>query len=292
MRRSMLIAVLLAFATAAPAVAQRRCVKGIPCGNTCIAASRTCRVGSGSATRAPASTAPRQSTAPAAAPTTIPDGAQFVASSRGRVYYYVGCSAWRTLTKSNLRWFQTAEEAAAAGYRPSASSGCAGPAGAESPDGSTAASAPGGRPVVPVSSGVCVVAAVTDGDTLDCNDGTRIRLLLIDAPELEQGPYGALAKAKLEELAPIGTELQVETDIQRNDRYGRMLAHLRRSDGVWLNQEMIGSGMAVIAVYPPNVDYATELRELANQARRERRGMWATQAFACEPADFRAGSCQ
>ena len=32
----------------------------------------------------------------------------------------------------------------------------------------------------------CVVASVVDGDTFDCADGTRVRMLYIDAPELDE----------------------------------------------------------------------------------------------------------
>lgn len=39
---------LLLIALASPASAQRRCKKGIPCGGSCISATKTCRVGSGS----------------------------------------------------------------------------------------------------------------------------------------------------------------------------------------------------------------------------------------------------
>lgn len=39
------IATLLVFAQ--PSEAQKRCRKGIPCGNTCISAAKTCHVGIG-----------------------------------------------------------------------------------------------------------------------------------------------------------------------------------------------------------------------------------------------------
>jgi hypothetical protein len=40
------LAILFLAAPLASADAQKRCVKGIPCGNTCISASKTCRIGS------------------------------------------------------------------------------------------------------------------------------------------------------------------------------------------------------------------------------------------------------
>ena len=41
----LLVTVALLLAAPSIAEAQRRCTKGIPCGNTCIAAGRTCHVG-------------------------------------------------------------------------------------------------------------------------------------------------------------------------------------------------------------------------------------------------------
>ena len=97
---------------AAPSLLEAQvCRRGKPCGNTCIARNRTCRVGPGTARAASPTTPPPQATASA------PEGSTFVASSRGRVYYWIGCSAWRSLSPSNLRYFQTRAEAVAAGYR-------------------------------------------------------------------------------------------------------------------------------------------------------------------------------
>ena len=47
--RSLALALGLLLA-AAPAVAQKNCTKGIPCGKTCISATKTCRVGTPSST--------------------------------------------------------------------------------------------------------------------------------------------------------------------------------------------------------------------------------------------------
>lgn len=103
--------------------AQRRCVKGKPCGNTCIAMNRTCRVGTPSApptartpTTPPASTRGDTAATAAAAP--------WVASSRGSVYYRNGCSGGNQLAVQNRIYFKTEEEAQAAGYRRSTARGC------------------------------------------------------------------------------------------------------------------------------------------------------------------------
>lgn len=102
--------------------AQKRCKKGIPCGNTCIAANKTCRIGT---------SAPRSSPPPAAtvAPAQQSGQAQqvsgdWVASSRGRTYYKAGCSGARKLSASNLIYFKSEEDAQKAGYTRSVQRGC------------------------------------------------------------------------------------------------------------------------------------------------------------------------
>ena len=285
---ALLLLVVAALAAFSPPAAAQVCRTGKPCGNTCIARNRTCRVGAGTARAAPGSTAPLPSVS--SGTVTVPAGALFVASSRGQVYYATSCSAWRSLTAANLIWFSTREEAAGAGYRASTSPGCAGTAGGQ-------AGAPGGAPAVagptaPVDpEAACTVAAIVDGDTLDCSDGRRIRLLLIDAPETSQGAFGALAKQALEQLAPQGTVLGVQTDIDLQDQYTRLLAYLVLQDGRMVNEELLRMGVAVVSVYPPNVRHVDRFRAVVDQAQRAKVGLWSLNAFECLPADHRAGKC-
>jgi endonuclease YncB( thermonuclease family) len=280
MRRLLLLfAALGLLLSAAPGEAQKNCSKGKPCGNTCIARNKVCRVGSGSARSAPRS--PRS--APAAQAVSIPEGARYVASARGQVYYWTGCSAWKSLSRANLVWFEGAGEAAAAGYRPSASKGCAGPDGAVTTIAAT-------QTEDAARSGVCVVAKVTDGDTVECGDGTDVRLLLIDTPELSQAPHGLAARAALLELLPIGTRARLELDVQERDRYGRVLAYLYHG-GRMVNEEMARRGYALALVYPPNVRYVERIRAAVEQARAARRGLWAQNAFECTPKEHRAERC-
>ena len=215
----------------------------------------------------------------------------YVASSRGQVYYWVGCDAWRRLSKANLIHFASADDAIAAGYRPSRSRGCAGP-GADAIASSTddRIGTPTPSPIPPARTGECAVARVIDGDTIECAGGVRVRLLLIDAPELRQGRFGTLARRKLEELLPRGSVATLELDVQREDRYGRTLAYVRQGD-VFVNRALVRSGVAVVSVYPPNVRYVDELRLAADSARADRSGLWATSAFECLPSDYRRGRC-
>jgi hypothetical protein len=98
------------------AEAQKHCRKGIPCGNTCIAANKVCHIGTPSTLQTPSrgdSTTVAQQ-----------DSVAWVASSRGHTYYRRGCSTANRLSPANLFYFRTEEEAQRAGYRRSTSRGC------------------------------------------------------------------------------------------------------------------------------------------------------------------------
>lgn len=221
----------------------------------------------------------------------VPAGMQYVASSRGQVYYWVGCDAWRSLARANLRFFATREAAVAAGYRVSGTAGCAGPAASAAPASPTAPRADGRAP----SGGrelPCVVDRVIDGDTFECRGGRRVRFLLVDTPELSQRPWGPQAKAFVESRVPRGTAVTLELDVQERDRYDRTLAYVRLPDGAILNELLLTEGFAVVGVYPPNVRHVDRYRELLKEAQSAKRGLWATPAFECSPADNRRGRCE
>lgn len=221
-----------------------------------------------------------------------PSGARYVASTRGEVYYWIGCDAWRRLAPENLVFFRSAAEAERAGYRPSRTRGCG-----NRDDVRGAPVAPSSLPEARLSATelarlpVCTIARIVDGDTVECKSGERVRLLLIDTPERGQAPYGTRAAEALSALLPVGTEARVELDVQERDRYGRILAYLYTPDGVMANEAMVRQGYAVVAVYPPNVRHVERMRAAAEAARRERAGLWETDAFECLPADYRRGKC-
>ena len=126
--RATVLGILTTLLVAASADAQKRCKKGIPCGNTCIAASKTCHVGTPSTT--PARPLVGQTARPDARPLprqpTTPDTTQgmWVASSQGTKYYRATCSAAKRLSPANRVYFKTEEDARRAGYDRSTSSGC------------------------------------------------------------------------------------------------------------------------------------------------------------------------
>ncbi len=98
----------------------------------------------------------------------------------------------------------------------------------------------------PRSIGLCVerdVTRVIDGDTLDVEGGLRIRLVLVDAPELSESG-GPDARDYLTDLCLGSLALIDEDDFQiGDDPYGRVLAVVY-CNGTNANAAMISSGRA------------------------------------------------
>ena len=111
MRRLVLLVLALLVGSPSLLEAQKRCNKGIPCGNTCISARKTCRID-----------APRALQGSPAAPSI--KSMPWVASSRGQTYYKRGCSGANKLAPANRIYFRSEADAQRAGYRRSTARGC------------------------------------------------------------------------------------------------------------------------------------------------------------------------
>lgn len=106
-------------------------------------------------------------------------------------------------------------------------------------------------PQAPSDGFQCQVSSVTDGDTLRCADGTRVRLHAIAAREKDEtcssghpcpSSSGTAAAAKLTELAS-GQTLKCE---RTRTSYDRATAICRNEANVEINCAMVQSGAAAI----------------------------------------------
>lgn len=115
------------------------------------------------------------------------------------------------------------------------------------------------------------VEMINDGDTVTLLDTAgqrvRVRLLGIDAPELDQ-PRGREARAALAAKLAGGV-VRVEGDAR--DQHGRLLGTLRLDDRD-LNREMVAEGWAWAFTGFAEDD---DLIAAESAARRDRRGLWA-----------------
>jgi endonuclease YncB( thermonuclease family) len=122
-----------------------------------------------------------------------------------------------------------------------------------------------------------VVARVADGDTLTLTNGSRVRLVQIDAPELAAGEcWAEQARRELLRLAPVGSSITLEDDpaLDRVDRNGRLLRYVL-SEGTNVNVTLVRRGAAAPYFFRGERGrYAGELLGAALAARREGRGLW------------------
>ena len=128
------------------------------------------------------------------------------------------------------------------------------------------------------------VKRVIDGDTLLLDDGTKVRLLGINTPEIQHGQQtdeagGRLAKQWLTTQL-TGQAVRLETDNEKLDRYGRTLAHVFTSSNDHINVQLVQQGLAVVSLYPPNVNYAATLIAAQTIAETKHIGLWNDPAYA------------
>jgi micrococcal nuclease len=135
------------------------------------------------------------------------------------------------------------------------------------------------------------VKRVVDGDTFVLENGLRVRMIGIDTPELHHSQKLARdAKRTRQDAETIqklgkrayeftrnlieGKQVKLEFDVERRDKYGRLLAYVYLSDGTFVNAEIVHQGYASLMTIPPNVKNADLFVNLYKEARQERRGLW------------------
>ncbi|MCU0651028.1 MAG: thermonuclease family protein [Candidatus Omnitrophica bacterium] len=135
------------------------------------------------------------------------------------------------------------------------------------------------------------VSRVVDGDTLALSGGEKVRLIGIDTPEMHESDklyrdskksgqdvktiqaLGRKSYAFTRSLVE-GKNVRLEFDVEKRDKYNRLLAYVYLPDGTFVNAEIVKQGYASLLTYPPNVKHADEFRILYRQAREKKSGLW------------------
>jgi len=136
-----------------------------------------------------------------------------------------------------------------------------------------------------------LVTRAVDGDTLVLENGERVRLIGIDTPEMHESSklhrdsqrsgqdvrtiiaLGRKSYAFTRNLVE-GKRVRLEFDVEKRDRYERLLAYAYLSDGTFVNAEIVKQGYASLMTYPPNVKYVDVFKDLYREARENNRGLW------------------
>lgn len=123
------------------------------------------------------------------------------------------------------------------------------------------------------------IARVIDGDTIEMENGERVRYVGIDTPETvdPRDPvqcFGVEAFNKNKELVE-GKMARLERDITNRDKYNRLLRYVYVGD-VFINLELVKQGFAYFYSYPPDIKYQEQFLKAQQEARESLRGLWAS----------------
>lgn len=136
-----------------------------------------------------------------------------------------------------------------------------------------------------------LVKRTVDGDTLLLENGERVRLIGIDTPEMhESNKLYRDAQRTKQDVSTIqklgrrayeftknlveGKRVSLEFDLERHDKYDRLLAYVYLKDGTFVNAKIVEEGYGSLLTIPPNVKYADLFLKLYQEARENRRGLW------------------
>ncbi len=136
-----------------------------------------------------------------------------------------------------------------------------------------------------------LVERVVRADTLILDDGRKIRLIGINAPEapkrkpLKYDQYGFIieevsTETTIEALALDFAkkllekkQVRLEFDAESKDENFYNYAYVFLPDNTFVNAEIVRQGFANLKIVPPNTKYSDILRRAYQEARREKRGL-------------------
>lgn len=131
------------------------------------------------------------------------------------------------------------------------------------------------------------VARVYDGDTIILEDKKQVRLLGVNTPEIEsrhrsEEPGGIAAKKWLQNQLRE-SQVYLEFDEVRRDKYKRLLAHVFLPNGKHVNLALLENGLAAISIIPPNGRYSDKLIQAQQYAEKQKLGIWSMPEYQSRP---------
>jgi len=142
------------------------------------------------------------------------------------------------------------------------------------------------------------VIEVVDADTVRLGDKRQVRLVGLQGPKLPLGrpnyptwPLAPEARAHLAALIGDGP-VTLHYGGAREDRHGRILAHLTTAEGTWLQGAMLAAGYARVYTFDDNRSLIAEMLALEAEARTAKRGIWANSYYRIRTLDGMGGGLQ
>ena len=124
----------------------------------------------------------------------------------------------------------------------------------------------------------CYVRWVDDGDTIVLDDGTRVRYLGINTPEIDhkdqkKEPFGYIAK-KFNKKLVLSKKVRLEFGKKKHDQYNRLLAYVFLKNNIFVNAKLIEQGLAYYVPNNSKSKYNKILFESQKKAMKSKIGIW------------------
>lgn len=127
---------------------------------------------------------------------------------------------------------------------------------------------------------------IIDGDTIKVSINGKlenIRLLLVDAPEIKQDhPYSKEAKYFVEERLSDDDYIYVEQDVEKKDKYGRILGYVHHMDNgelKMLNKELVEEGFARVGYIYDSKKHLDMLNNSQEIAKNKGLNIWSREGY-------------
>lgn len=117
-----------------------------------------------------------------------------------------------------------------------------------------------------------VVTKVVDGDTIQLENGQKVRYIGIDSPETSGECFAKEATDKNKELV-LNKEVQLVKDVSETDRYGRLLRYVYVND-IFVNNTLVREGFANAKTYRPDVKFQNQFARAEEEAKDQKKGLW------------------
>ncbi|MEI8103869.1 MAG: thermonuclease family protein [Candidatus Moraniibacteriota bacterium] len=123
------------------------------------------------------------------------------------------------------------------------------------------------------------VLRVVDGDTVELENGEKVRYIGMNAPESVKPNwpvecFGHEASDYNKQLVE-GKRMRLEKDVSDRDKYGRLLRFVYLEDGTLVNDTLVREGYASVSTFPPDVAKEAQFKQAQQEARDAKRGLWA-----------------
>jgi len=128
------------------------------------------------------------------------------------------------------------------------------------------------------------ISHIHDGDTLTLSDGRKVRLIGVNATEVAKKgslnqPFSLKAKQAVQAFIAQSKRVQLLTDVESKDHYGRWLGHIYNGAGDNLEQFLLKQGLAYHVAIPPNLSLVKCLDQAEQQAQDKQLGLWSVQGI-------------